>query len=166
LQRWMENAVVLIVGAGLSGLAMAGCLTQHSIPFVILEREDCYASLWKKRTYDRLGLHLAKESCFLSHKTLPPDAPTFMPKHYFLRYVDEYVSEFKINPHYHRSVDSAFYDEAAKKWRIEANNTLEGSISGLDSFPGDILHSNRYKSGSKYKSKDVVILVWRLPTTS
>jgi len=177
----MENALVLIVGAGPSGLAMAGCLTQHSIPYVILEREDCYASLWKKRTYDRLGLHLPKEFCFLPHRTLPPDAPTFMPKDYFLRYVDGYVSEFKINPRYHRSVQSAFFDEVGKKWRIEAKNTLEGSMEvysadflvvatgensegfipslhGLDSFPGDILHSNHYKSGSKYKSKDVLVV--------
>ncbi|XP_062158003.1 probable indole-3-pyruvate monooxygenase YUCCA10 [Alnus glutinosa] len=177
----MENALVLIVGAGPSGLAMAGCLTQHSIPYVILEREDCYASLWKKRTYDRLGLHLAKEFCFLPHRTLPPDAPTFMPKDYFLRYVDGYVSEFKINPRYHRSVQSAFFDEVGKKWRIEAKNTLEGSMEvysadflvvatgensegfipslhGLDGFPGDILHSNHYKSGSKYKSKDVLVV--------
>jgi indole-3-pyruvate monooxygenase len=148
----MENALVLIVGAGPSGLAMAGCLTQHSISYVILEREDCYASLWKKRTYDRLGLHLAKEFCFLPHRTLPPDAPTFMPKDYFLRYVDGYVSEFKINPRYHRSVQSAFFDEVGKKWRIEAKNTLEGSMEVYS------LHSNHYKSGSKYKSKDVLVV--------
>uniref|UniRef100_A0A7N2KRX2 Flavin-containing monooxygenase n=1 Tax=Quercus lobata TaxID=97700 RepID=A0A7N2KRX2_QUELO len=172
---------VLIVGAGPSGLATSACLTRHSIPHLVLEREDCYASLWKKRTYDRLGLHLAKEFCFLPHKPLPPDAPTFMPKDFFLKYVDDYVSQFNINPLYHRIVESASLVEAGKKWRIEAKNTLEGNvevyhaeflvvasgennegyipdIKGLSSFPGEILHSNHYKSGSRYKSKDVLVV--------
>ena len=172
---------VLIVGAGPSGLATSACLTRHSIPHLILEREDCYASLWKKRTYDRLGLHLAKEFCFLPHKPLPPDAPTFMPKDFFLKYVDDYVSQFNINPLYHRTVESASLVEAGKKWRIEAKNKLEGNvevyhaeflvvasgennegyipdIKGLSSFPGEILHSNHYKSGSRYKSKDVLVI--------
>uniref|UniRef100_A0ACD5VUA4 Uncharacterized protein n=1 Tax=Avena sativa TaxID=4498 RepID=A0ACD5VUA4_AVESA len=54
----MEEVVVLIVGAGPAGLAMAACLNQLSIPYVILEREDCSASLWHNRAYDRLKLHL------------------------------------------------------------------------------------------------------------
>ncbi|KAF5468339.1 hypothetical protein F2P56_012497 [Juglans regia] len=176
------ETVVVIVGAGPSGLATAACLNLHSIPNLILEREDCYASLWHKRTYDRLGLHLAKEFCYLPLKSIPPDAPTFMPKDYFLRYVDAYVSEFNINPLYHRSVESAIYDDVGKKWRIEAKNTMKGStvevytseflvvasgenseghipsIPGLDSFPGEILHSQHYKSGSRYKSKDVLVV--------
>ncbi|XP_037461958.1 probable indole-3-pyruvate monooxygenase YUCCA11 [Triticum dicoccoides] len=59
----MENVVVLIVGAGPAGLATAACLSQFSIPYVIVERESCNASLWRNRAYDRLKLHLAKEFC-------------------------------------------------------------------------------------------------------
>ncbi|XP_037424831.1 probable indole-3-pyruvate monooxygenase YUCCA11 [Triticum dicoccoides] len=59
----MENGVVLIVSAGPAGLATAACLSQFSIPYVIIERESCSASLWRNRAYDRLKLHLAKEFC-------------------------------------------------------------------------------------------------------
>ncbi|XP_037489924.1 probable indole-3-pyruvate monooxygenase YUCCA10 [Triticum dicoccoides] len=59
----MENVVVLIVGAGPAGLATAACLSQFSIPYVIVDRESCSASLWRNRAYDRLKLHLAKEFC-------------------------------------------------------------------------------------------------------
>ncbi|XP_037424853.1 probable indole-3-pyruvate monooxygenase YUCCA10 [Triticum dicoccoides] len=59
----MENVVVLIVGAGPAGLATAACLSQFSIPYVIVEHESCSASLWRNRAYNRLKLHLAKEFC-------------------------------------------------------------------------------------------------------
>ncbi|KAL4644006.1 hypothetical protein ACB092_02G132400 [Castanea dentata] len=176
-----SKAVVLIVGAGPSGIATAACLTHHSIPYVLLEREDCHASLWKKGTYDRLGLHLAKQFCSLPYKPHPPKTPTFLSKEHFVRYIDEYVSQFDINPRYHRSVESASYDNSENKWRVEAKNTIEGKVevyvaeflvvatgensevyipdvTGLDSFKGEIVHSKQYKSGLKYQDQDVLVV--------
>src|SRR5438132_4739510 len=42
----MEKALVFIVGVRPSGLAVAACLTQLSIPYVLVEREDCSVSPW------------------------------------------------------------------------------------------------------------------------
>ncbi|KAK8566133.1 hypothetical protein V6N13_021202 [Hibiscus sabdariffa] len=173
--------VVVIVGAGPSGLATAACLSVHSIPHVILEREDVYASLWKKRAYDRLKLHLAKEFCALPFKPHSPNSPTYIPKDMFVDYLDEYVKTFDIRPRYGRSVDSACYDKADGKWRIEARNTETGGVEvyvaeflviasgensakyipelpGLDTFKGEIIHSNEYKSGAKYENNDVLVV--------
>ncbi|XWS29884.1 hypothetical protein CRYUN_Cryun24cG0068800 [Craigia yunnanensis] len=86
----MENAVV-IVGAGTSGLATSACLSAHSIPHVILEKEDIYASLWKQRVYGRVKLHLAKEFCLIPFKPHSPDNPAYIPKDIFVDYLDEYV---------------------------------------------------------------------------
>ncbi|KAK8693216.1 hypothetical protein V6N13_070810 [Hibiscus sabdariffa] len=173
--------VVVIVGAGPSGLATSACLSAHSIPHVVLEREDVYASLWKKQTYDRLKLHLAKEFCALPFKPYSPNSPTYIPKAMFLDYLDDYVETFDIRPRYHRSVESAVYDKADGKWRIEARNTESGGVEvyvaeflviasgengakyipdlpGLDTFQGEISHSNEYKSGAKYENKDVLVV--------
>ncbi|KAG6721580.1 hypothetical protein I3843_03G117700 [Carya illinoinensis] len=175
------ETVAVIVGAGPSGLAISACLTLHSIPFIILEREDCYASLWKKRTYDRLSLHLAKEFCYLPFAKHPRKAKTYISKDAFLRYIDDYVSHFKITPRYHRSVESAELDKVQGKWRIEAHNTIDEKIEvyfasflvvasgensegyipdipGLDGFPGEVVHSSHYKSGLKYENKDVLVV--------
>ncbi|XP_021274928.1 probable indole-3-pyruvate monooxygenase YUCCA10 [Herrania umbratica] len=176
----MEN-MVLIVGAGPSGLATSVCLSAHSIPHVILEREDIYASLWKKRAYDRLKLHLAKEFCSLPYMPHLADSPTYIPKDMFVKYLDEYVSTFNIQPLYHRSVESACYEEVDGKWRILARNMKSGDVEvyvaeflviasgensakyipdlpGLYSFKGEMIHSNEYKSGSKYANKDVLVI--------
>ncbi|OVA16350.1 Pyridine nucleotide-disulfide oxidoreductase [Macleaya cordata] len=173
--------VVVIVGAGPSGLATSACLNLLSIPNLILERENCYASLWKNRAYDRLKLHLAKQFCHLPHMPHPPSAPKFIPRLDFIRYIDDYVSTFNIKPSYNRSVESAIYDGLDKKWRIEVNNTVTGEnelymakflviatgenskefipqIPGLESFGGKIVHSSQYKSGAEFKQKKVLVV--------
>ncbi|VAH98556.1 unnamed protein product [Triticum turgidum subsp. durum] len=114
----MENVVVLIVGAGPAGLATAACLSQFSIPYVIVERESCSASLWRNRAYDRLKLHLAKEFCELPHMSYPVDAPTYIPKTLFVKYLDDYVERFNIQPKYLTSVESSTYDNDEKCWSI------------------------------------------------
>ena len=42
------ETVVVIVGAGPAGLATSVYLSQHTIPNVIIKKEDIYASLGKK----------------------------------------------------------------------------------------------------------------------
>ncbi|XP_054792882.1 probable indole-3-pyruvate monooxygenase YUCCA10 [Prosopis cineraria] len=178
----MEVTDVVIVGAGPSGLATSACLTKYSIPHIILEKHDCNVSLWRKHTYDRVNLHLAKEFCSLPLMPHSPSSPTFLSKAEFLNYIDNYVSHFNISPRYNRMVDVAVYDEAEKKWKIETTNTQVGErreayvakyvvvatgenneeyipeVSGLDSFEGEIVHSKNYKCGSKYKGKEVLVV--------
>ncbi|XP_072955908.1 probable indole-3-pyruvate monooxygenase YUCCA10 [Typha angustifolia] len=176
----MED-IVLIIGAGPSGLAVAACLFLLSIPFVILEKEDCTASLWKKRAYNRLKLHLAKQFCELPHMPFPSNTPTYLPKDAFIRYMDAYASRFGINPIYDMHVESASYDEREEVWRTTARNTKTSEMSqyfgrflvvatgensvgyipdipGLDTFPGEVLHSSEYKSGLAYTGKSILVV--------
>ncbi|MCL7031826.1 hypothetical protein MKW94_026287 [Papaver nudicaule] len=173
--------VVVIVGAGPSGLATFACLKQLNIPSIILEREDCYASLWKKRAYDRLKLHLAKKFCSLPHMPYPPNTPTFVPRVEFIKYIDSYVARFDINPKYNRLVESSFYDNQQKKWKLDVKNLITGTIEhyaskflivatgenslgfipkipGLEGFGGDILHSSEFKSGKEFDGKKVLVV--------
>lgn len=179
----MPEAVVIIVGAGPSGLAMAGCLSQLEIPYLLLEREDCFASLWKKYSYDRLHLHLPKQSCELPHMSFPSSYPTYVPKKQFIQYLDDYVARFKISPMYQRNVESANYDQGYEKWVVKAMNNDEGcgeveeylgkflvvatgetanpyvpEVEGLSSFDGEVLHSTRFKSGVEFKNKNVLVV--------
>ncbi|KAK3041447.1 hypothetical protein RJ639_000424 [Escallonia herrerae] len=181
----IQEQAVIVVGAGPSGLSTAARLSQHSIPYILLEREDCFASLWKKKAYDRLHLHLAKQFCELPHKPFPSTCPTYLPRKEFIQYLDDYVTHFKISPLYQRSVESAIYDEATKKWKVEVRNVSLGSgdgsfeeyygrylvvatgetteafvpeVQGLSSFRGEVIHSTQYKNGEKYSDKHVLVV--------
>ncbi|KAF4366307.1 hypothetical protein CsatB_023494 [Cannabis sativa] len=181
-----ETTTVVIVGAGPSGLAMAACLGKKSIPYILLEQEDCYGSLWKKNSYDRLSLHLAKCFCSLPHKPHKFSTPTFMSKHEFSSYLDSYVNHFNINPRYNRSVEVAYLnykdgDNMKYYWKIETNNMLSGEreiyaaeflvvatgenakafipdIHGIESFKGELIHSSQYTNGRKYEGKSVLVV--------
>lgn len=172
---------MIVVGAGPSGLATAACLNRLSIPNIVLEREDCIASLWKKKSYDRLHLHLPKQFCELPHMSFPPSFPTYVSRQQFLEYLDEYVSHFKITPMYQRLVEFATYDQKAEKWIVRVRNTNSDEtenysgkflvvatgensdpfipdIDGLKTFTGQVIHSTRYKNGKEYSNKRILVV--------
>lgn len=179
--KMKQETVVVIVGAGPAGLATSACLNLFSIPNIVLEREDCSASLWKKRSYDRLKLHLAKEFCQLPHMPFPSDAPTFVPKKEFIRYLDTYISEFNVSPLHNRAVEAAWFDEMLGKWRVRAKDIVsdcdeeyfgeflvvatgensEGfipKVNGLERFGGEVLHSCEFESGLRFRDKSVLVV--------
>lgn len=131
----MKEQEVIIVGSGPSGLATAACLGLQSIPYIILERENCYAPIWKKYSYDRLHLHLAKQFCQLPHMPFPSSYPTFVSRAQFIEYLDHYVSHFNISPLilYRRSVESASYDEATGTWNVKVSN-LQSSNREIEEY--------------------------------
>ncbi|KAG6532908.1 hypothetical protein ZIOFF_006767 [Zingiber officinale] len=175
-------------------MATAACLTALSVPCLILERDDCVASLWRRRSYERVTLHLAKRFSQLPHAPLPDSAPNFLPKPLYLRYLDDYAARFGLRVALRREVVAAEYDPAEGRWRIEVRRrgnggggaaaaeeeeeeeecywarylvvasgendeaVVPGSILGMESFPGPVVHSSRYRNGREYEGKAVLVV--------
>ncbi|KAL5571876.1 hypothetical protein UlMin_021473 [Ulmus minor] len=157
----MEETHVIIVGSGPAGLATSACLNLQNISNIVLEREDCCASLWKKRAYDRLKLHLAKQFCDLPHMPFPNGTPNYVPRKTFIHYLDNYTSHFGISPRYYRSVEAAFFDRSIGKWRVVVENRLSKGkevMKGLESFKGEFIHASGYKNGEAFCGKQVLVL--------
>ncbi|KAL1206144.1 putative indole-3-pyruvate monooxygenase YUCCA7 [Cardamine amara subsp. amara] len=178
---WVNGPV--IVGAGPSGLAVAAGLKREEVPFIILERANCIASLWQNRTYDRLKLHLPKQFCQLPNFPFPEDFPEYPTKYQFIDYLESYATHFDLHPKFNETVQSAKYDERFGLWRIKTNSRsgLLGSVEfeyicrwlvvatgenaekvvpefeGLEDFGGDVLHAGDYKSGERYRGKRVLV---------
>ncbi|KAJ8428416.1 hypothetical protein Cgig2_010399 [Carnegiea gigantea] len=116
---WVNGPV--IVGAGPSGLAVGACLREQGVPFVVLEKADCIGSLWQKRTYDRLKLHLPKKFCELPKMPLPASFPEYPSKGQFIAYLDSYARHFNVEPHFNECVQWAKYDDVLQLWRVRTS---------------------------------------------
>ncbi|MBA0660270.1 hypothetical protein Goklo_012308, partial [Gossypium klotzschianum] len=178
---WVNGPV--IVGAGPSGLAVGAGLKNQGVPFIILERADCIASLWQKRTYDRLKLHLPKQYCQLPYFPFPDDFPEYPTKHQFIKYLESYAKHFDINPNFNETVQSAKYDETFGLWRVRTISTggpipveveyicrwlavatgenaekVVPEFEGLEDFGGHVTHACDYKSGKSYFGERVLVV--------
>ncbi|KAG1348111.1 hypothetical protein COCNU_06G019400 [Cocos nucifera] len=155
------------------------CIKHFKIPSLILERSDCIASLWQKRTYDRLKLHLPKQFCQLPKLPFPADYPDYPSKEEFLRYLESYANHFKINP---RFMQPARCDETCGLWRVRTVGTSAEAgnwnaeveyigrwlvvaagenapkLEGPARFGGDVTRVCEYKSGDVYRGKRVLVV--------
>nr|GMD20129.1 probable indole-3-pyruvate monooxygenase YUCCA5 [Ipomoea batatas] len=122
---WVNGPV--IVGAGPSGLAVGACLKEQGVPFVILERADCIASLWQNRTYDRLKLHLPKQFCQLPKFPFPDHYPEYPDKkNSSCDTSNPTRKNFDLKPQFNECVMSAKFDEACKVWRVKTTAAAAG----------------------------------------
>ncbi|XP_075477523.1 putative indole-3-pyruvate monooxygenase YUCCA7 [Primulina tabacum] len=170
----------VIVGAGPSGLAVCACLRKQEVPFVVLEKDNCIASLWQNRTYDRLKLHLPKQFCELPFIPFPQNLPQYPTKNQFIGYLESYAKHFKIDPRFNESVQSARYDETCGMWRVKTVKMNESSVEyicrwlvvatgenaekvvpefeGFEEFQGNVTHACDYRTGEVYSGKRVLVV--------
>ncbi|KAJ4809099.1 Flavin-containing monooxygenase [Rhynchospora pubera] len=132
--------VVLIVGAGPSGLAVAACLAERAVPSLILERDDCISPLWRKRSYDRVSLHLTKQYCSLPHMPHSDTTPTYRIRilssrplqpsptaglFFFFNFKVQMLNpnqQFRLRIRFGRRVESARYDQKSGRWIVKARS--------------------------------------------
>ncbi|KAF8690815.1 hypothetical protein HU200_041209 [Digitaria exilis] len=178
---WVNGPIV--VGAGPAGLSVAACLRARGVPSVVLDRADCIASLWQRRTYDRLRLHLPRHFCELPGMPFPSHYPEYPTKRQFVDYLEAYASAAGVEPRFNQSVTSARYDAAAGLWRVSAEDYITGDgdvteyigrwlvvatgenaervvpeFEGADEFGGPVSHVSEYKSGEAYRGKRVLVV--------
>ncbi|CAN6486048.1 unnamed protein product [Victoria cruziana] len=182
---WVNGPV--IVGAGPAGLATGACLKQQGVPFVMLEKADCIASLWQRRTYDRLKLHLPKRFCELPRMPFPPHYPQYPSKRQFVEYLENYADEFGITPNFNTCVQSAVYEATCGIWRVRTCHVQGGAANGggeveyickwlvvatgenaekvvpeidgmNEHFGRKMIHACEYKSGEEYRGKKVLVV--------
>ncbi|GAB2234480.1 hypothetical protein Droror1_Dr00003734 [Drosera rotundifolia] len=178
---WVNGPV--IVGAGPSGLALGACLREQGVPYVIIEKSNCIASLWQNRTYDRLKLHLPKQFCQLPRLPFPDHYPEYPTKKQFIEYLESYANHFDINPQFSECVVSAKYEPTLGLWRVVTGSTEKADaqkveylcrwlvvatgenaepvvpeIEGMGEFKGKVIHASEYKSGECFRGKKVLVV--------
>ncbi|CAL4990063.1 unnamed protein product [Urochloa decumbens] len=111
----------------------------------------------------------------------PPDAPTYIPKDQFVKYLDSYIERFDIQPKYNTTIETCTYGEGKECWfslacdvatsvvvRYKSKFLVVASgensaanipvIPGLHDFTGVAIHSSLYKSGVVYSGKNALVV--------
>ncbi|XP_071718085.1 probable indole-3-pyruvate monooxygenase YUCCA8 [Rutidosis leptorrhynchoides] len=174
--RVVTNGAI-IVGAGPSGLAVSACLMDQGLPFTVIEKSDCIASLFQNSTSN-----LPQKIYELPKIPFPEGYPEYLIKKQVTAYLEDYAKRFDIKPHYNECVQSAKYDVACNIWRVKTVSTIgstrseteyisrwlvvatgenfEGmipEIEGLEDFSGELIHAKDYDTGAKYNGKNVLV---------
>ncbi len=169
----LENAEpVLIIGAGLAGLAAAVRLGQLGVPAEILELAENVGSSWRQR-YDRLRMNTCRWNIMLWFGRFPKGTPAFPTRDEFVRYMESYVSKHDLRVTFGVKVDRI--DRAADGWRLATSageRTAREVIVATgqervpkipdwperDRFPGRLLHSAQYRNSSEFRGKDMLVV--------
>ena len=168
----MKETNTLIIGASVSGLASAACLQKQDIEHLLIEKAASVASPWRNH-YLRLHLHTNKRISSLPYKKFEHEIPRYPSRQQVVDYLDNYKKEFGIDPIFDTEATKIVNNSGA--WITETTNGIFKSkyviiatgaftkpkpirFKGMESFPGKILHSCEYKTGSDFKGEKVLVV--------
>jgi len=168
----MKQTNTLVIGASISGLALAASLQKQGIEYIIIEKESQAVAPWRNH-YDRLHLHTNKRVSNLPYKKFDKTIPRYPSRQRVVDYLEDYQKEFHID---------AFFNTEAKSvkkendhWITETSNGTFRSnyvvmatgpfgkpkpvnFKGMETFPGKLIHSYAYKTGKDFKGQKVLVV--------
>ena len=168
----MKQTETLVVGASVSGLALAASLQKRGIEYIIVEKQSQIASPWRHH-YERLHLHTNKRLSHLPYKKFDSTIPRYPTRQQVVDYLEDYQKELNINPVFNTEAKSIRKEN--DYWVTETNNgTFKSkylimatgafgnpkpvSFEGMETFPRAILHSCEYRSGEDFKGLRVLVV--------
>lgn len=174
-----ERIEVLIIGAGMSGLAMGRQLKRAGLTdFLIAERADGPGGVWRANAYPGAACDVPSHLYSYSFFPNPDWSRKFAPQAEIKAYFERASAEFGLEPHicYGKSVRALTYEEAEGVWRVEFEDgdtliartviSAVGQLSepyspafeGLDQFEGQIVHTAEWAPDIDMTGKRVVMI--------
>ncbi len=163
--------MILVVGAGPAGLAVAYELQRRAWPYQVLERHSIgYA--WQNH-YDRLHLHTLKEVSALPGLPMPPHYPAFPSAAQVQLYLEYYARYFRLNIATGVDVQAAAWVDG--RWQLTTSQgqicgdhlvaatgiwstPLRPVFPGEAAFGGPIIHSCDYRNAAPFRGQRVLVV--------
>jgi len=174
--------MVVIVGAGVSGLALGAVLTRTGVPYVIVEKRSGVGGTWFDNRYPGCGVDTPNHAYSFSHGARYDWSRYFSPRDEIADYLDRCADDFNVteNISFGTEVTGARWDDAAARWHIDTHSDAAGeqtltarvfvsaigvlnvpkapAIDGLDDFDGSMFHTARWPSDADIAGRDVAVI--------
>ncbi len=163
--------MIVVVGAGAAGLAVARQLQRRSLHAVVLD-EGSSGHVWTSH-YDSLRLHTPKGASGLPDRPMPHHYATFPAAHAVRDYLEGYRRRFALEVHEGVGVTHAGWDGLGWTLATSAGEThadvlvaatgvasapVWSPIEGLDRFEGTVLHSCQYQNPVPFLGQEVLVV--------
>jgi cation diffusion facilitator CzcD-associated flavoprotein CzcO len=174
-----HDPVVLVVGGGQAGLAIAARCKQLRLDTLIVDREPRIGDNWRRR-YHALTLHNQVQVNHMPYMPFPPSWPVYIPKDKLANWFEAYVEAMELNFWTGTTFEGGTYDEAEGRWSVVLRRAdgserrmhprhvvMATGVSGIPSLPdiptlknfaGKVLHSSQYTDGEDWKGKRAVVI--------
>jgi len=174
-----HDPTVLVVGGAQAGLSIAARLNQLGVDTLVVEKWPRIGDSWRKR-YHSLALHNSIQVNHLPYMPFPATWPNYIPKDMLGLWFEIYAQVMEINHWTNTEFTKGVWDETAKNWVatlkcadgaerilrprhiVFANGVssypLVPEIPGLDTFKGEVLHSEGFDSGAPYAGKRAIVI--------
>jgi cation diffusion facilitator CzcD-associated flavoprotein CzcO len=119
---------VLIIGAGVSGLATSAHLKARNISHLIIDRNPKIGGAWQTR-YDSIKLHTPKAADAMPYKPYAADAPQYRDQKFMMEWFESYASSLDLPVRLNTTVQGAKFDKAARLWRVELSTNGQKVVS-------------------------------------
>jgi cyclohexanone monooxygenase len=174
-----EHHPIVIVGAGVSGIATAIKLRERGIEdFIILERASGPGGTWHNYRYPGLACDIPSHVYCYRFEQKSDWTRTHAGQEEIREYLAGCVEKYGIAPHirYNTEVKAAHWDDARRQWTLQLgdgsrirtpifvsaigmfNEVRKPDIAGLDDFAGQTLHSARWPDQVDLRGKRVAVI--------
>jgi cation diffusion facilitator CzcD-associated flavoprotein CzcO len=163
---------VIVIGAGVAGLAAAQALQQRGIEVRVIEAADRVAEAWRHR-HPHLRLNTHRWFSSLPGMKLPKSAGSFPDRDSLIHYLEAYAARFDLPIDFGVRVEGLRRDGG--HWVLQTSRGAETASQvvvatgqnrvprlpdwpGADGFRGEILHSADFGPRERYRGKRVLVV--------
>ncbi|MFI5623293.1 flavin-containing monooxygenase [Nocardioides sp. NPDC051685] len=177
-----EGFEVLIIGAGLSGIALAIKLKGAGVPFTVIEKNHEIGGTWWENVYPGCGVDTPSHLYSFSFEPNGEWSRFFAKRPEVHSYLARLVDDYGIREHivFGHEVERADFDAATTTWKLDVvdgsgvrtsytapmlatgvgmvNRPSIPSIPGAGTFAGPIMHTAQWDPEVEYAGKTVAVI--------
>ncbi len=170
-----RSSILLVIGAGPTGLAMAKALGEAGIPYTQVEATHDVGGNWSHGVYETAHIISSRKTTEFSDFPMPTDYPDFPSAAQMHAYFRAYAAEFRLRDHLRFDAEVTLVEPAhGGGWIVTFRDGLCEHYKGVvvcnghhwaRSFPpwtgrfaGEVLHAKDYKHPDQLRGKRVLVV--------